>query len=452
MTTGVPIYLVSACASGEEFVAAFRRYADKNGLFVPIAAPIPAGRRGRFAVTLSNGGVMIEGDADVVSSATTPSVLHGRVGMTLRFVEPDIKSKTVLIELEQARLAMKPAPPSVPPRPASIPAEPRAVPPKPTGRIDAHNALAECVVIGNLDGLVIPTPIPKSGPKFVVPTIPPVGSGRTKSPSIPPIGDRPPTPPSAFPSLAKPATIAARPATPSTPPPLRPPPAIPSAATPPPFIAFGSQPPAARPPTPATPTPVVAPKPVPPGPSSSETTAVASPIEDPPDAAVIHDTPAPRPEPQADVGAIGTAPHGRPAAVLAVPDSDGDTYPGRLKQDSDTFPISSIPTKPDGIPEPIGSNGGRPGLPPPRRTSGSGPVVPRNPTPASPMPIVRPASITPPRSPTRIGLPIQELRTPAVASGSIALPIRPRSRPTSPRCPRSRPRGHPPSPAGCERR
>ncbi|MBA3503791.1 MAG: hypothetical protein H0T65_25745, partial [Deltaproteobacteria bacterium] len=94
MTSGAPIYLVSACASGEEFVAAFRRYADKNGLFIPIAAPIPAGRRGRFAVTLNDGGVMVEGDADIVSSALTPSVLHGRVGMTLRFIEPDIKSKT----------------------------------------------------------------------------------------------------------------------------------------------------------------------------------------------------------------------------------------------------------------------------------------------------------------------------------------------------------------------
>ena len=40
MTTGSTIYLVSACASGEEFVAAFRRYADKNGLFVPIGEPL----------------------------------------------------------------------------------------------------------------------------------------------------------------------------------------------------------------------------------------------------------------------------------------------------------------------------------------------------------------------------------------------------------------------------
>src|SRR5678815_2944048 len=91
---GAPIYLVSACASGEEFVAAFRRYADKNGLFIPIGDPLPPGGRSRFAVTLRDGGVMIEGEAEIVSSARSPSVLHGRVGMTLRFVEPDEASRT----------------------------------------------------------------------------------------------------------------------------------------------------------------------------------------------------------------------------------------------------------------------------------------------------------------------------------------------------------------------
>src|SRR5215468_3893362 len=174
---GAPIYLVSACASGEEFVAAFRRYADKNGLFIPIGDPLPPGGRSRFAVTLRDGGVMIEGEAEIVSSARVPSVMHGRVGMTLRFVEPDDASRTTLSELEKARLAMKPAPPSVPPRPADIPAEPRPVPPPVQGRIDAVNALAECVAIGDVSALGPPLPPvtlspPKTGPKFVMPAIP----------------------------------------------------------------------------------------------------------------------------------------------------------------------------------------------------------------------------------------------------------------------------------------
>ena len=55
-------------------------------------------------------------------------MLYGRVGMTVKFLEPDEPSKMVLGELEKARLAMKPPAPSVPPRPAEIPAEPRPAP------------------------------------------------------------------------------------------------------------------------------------------------------------------------------------------------------------------------------------------------------------------------------------------------------------------------------------
>ncbi|MBL9013141.1 MAG: PEGA domain-containing protein [Myxococcales bacterium] len=189
MTTGAPIYLVSACSSGEEFVAAFRRYADRNGvLFVPIAEPLPPGKRGRFAITLTGGGVMIEGEAEVVSSAKTPSVLYGRVGMTLKFTEPDEPSKTLLGELERARLAVKPGPPSVPPRPAELPAAPRPTPPTPAGRIDAVNALAQCVVIGDVSTLVGDEPKSVAS-KFVVPSIPPMGAGaRPRSPSTPPSG------------------------------------------------------------------------------------------------------------------------------------------------------------------------------------------------------------------------------------------------------------------------
>src|SRR6185295_15643838 len=173
---GAPIYLVSACASGEEFIAAFRRYADKNGLFIPIAEPLPTGRS-RFALTLRDGGVMIEGEAEIVSSARAPSVLHGRVGMTLRFAASDDASRITLGELERARLSMKPPPPSMPPRAAEVPAEPRPVPPPVQGRIDAVNALAECVAIGDVAALGPPLPPvtlppPKTGPKFVMPAIP----------------------------------------------------------------------------------------------------------------------------------------------------------------------------------------------------------------------------------------------------------------------------------------
>lgn len=221
MTTGALIYLVSACVSGEEFISAFRRYADRNGVvFIPIAVPLPPGRKGRFALSLRDGGVMIEGEAEVVSSAKTPSVLYGRVGMTLKFTEPDEPSKTLLGELEKARLQMRPSPPSVAPRPAELPASPRPTPPAPAGRIDAVNALAECVLIGDVAALTSDDG-PKGG-KFAVPSIPPVGPTRARPPSgavptvaatattmgMPPLkapsaAPRPPTPPVPMPAIGR---------------------------------------------------------------------------------------------------------------------------------------------------------------------------------------------------------------------------------------------------------
>src|SRR5262249_10234948 len=99
--------------------------------------------------------------------------------MTLKFVEPDDASRTTLSELERARLAMKPPPPSMPPRPAAIPDEPRPMPPPVQGRIDAVNALAECIAIGDVSALGPPLPgLP-----------PPPARGGSRS-SLPPIAGR----------------------------------------------------------------------------------------------------------------------------------------------------------------------------------------------------------------------------------------------------------------------
>lgn len=264
----MPIYLVSACASGEEFFSAFRRYADRNGVvFVPIAQPLAPGRKGRFALTLKDGGVMVEGVAEVVSSARTPSVLYGRVGMTLKFLEPDDPSRITLGELEKARLAMKPAPPGIAPRAADVPAEPRPTPPAPGGRVDAVNALAECVVIGDLSMLSGEDfPARMGNPKFVVPSIPPAPT-RAKSSSVPP-----PTPPLKPPTGGNPIVVAPRAPRASTPAG-----AVPAVGK---ETVMGMQPidrlPAptasptlvARQPTPAAPMPVVARPPTPPVPLS----------------------------------------------------------------------------------------------------------------------------------------------------------------------------------------
>ncbi len=225
VTTGASLYLVSACQTAEEFVAAFRRYADRTGLFVPIAEPLPQGGRGHIAIALSDGRIVLEGNVEVAQSSPRPSPLYGRIGMTLRFVEPDPVTKTTLTELEKARLAMKPAPLTAVPRDADVPAAPRPTPPPIGGRIDASNALAECVVIGDPLGFRDATPkLTSDSPssKFVIPTIPQMGAPRPKTASVPPAlqptarklsGTTPPPLPGSLPAsppLSKPAPFSTK--------------------------------------------------------------------------------------------------------------------------------------------------------------------------------------------------------------------------------------------------
>ncbi|HUJ63591.1 MAG TPA: PEGA domain-containing protein [Kofleriaceae bacterium] len=401
MTTGAPIYLVSSCASGEEFVAAFRRYADRAGLFVPSAAPLPVGKRGRVALTLTNGGVMIEGEVEVLQSSAKPQGLHGRPGMTLKFVEPDEPSKVVLGELEKARLAMKPQPPSVSPRAAAIPSEPRAVVPAVGGRIDAANALAECVVIGDV-GALRDMGSARPGAKFVIPAIP----ARPKTPSTPAVGmtgappeaapapaASPPSPPPAAPEPvpeparsgpiavstrttsygmpvierlpakpAPPAEPAVAPARPPTPPAVpvvearRPPtpPAVPvvEAKRPPtPPAVPVVEPPAPKRPTPP-PTPVVA----------AKLTSIGMPVVERPPAAPVEPA---LPRTSTSLGVAPVRVHTMPFGVPTTPEQ-------RANRDDPTTPLVMR----------------QPAMPR-RAHTPSSPPLPRRATPVAPLPIAR---------------------------------------------------------------
>lgn len=366
-------------------MAAFRRYADRTGVFVPIAEPIPVGRKGRFALTLKDGSVMVEGEAEVISSARTPSVLHGRVGMTIRFSDPDPTSKTVLVELEKARLVPKPAAPSVPPRAADVPAAPRAIPPNPGGRIDRSNALAECVAIGDLDALaVVAAQAAKPGARFVVPTIPPVVGARPKAPSTPPFlagkpGDSGPfrkasdtgTFPKPSDPLRKPPsdTGASTPRTPSDtdPTPLRKPPsdtggfakpADPSTVRKPPSDTGGLAKPAGSPPRSADPSPFRRSPPATAGFDNSDggdASAFRKPPSDPvparkpTDAGAAFRKPAADPSdaipqpveapfPKADSGAIRKT---TDPGVFATSDAPGDSGPARKATDPGVHPAES---------------------------------------------------------------------------------------------------------------
>ncbi|MEO6774219.1 MAG: PEGA domain-containing protein [Kofleriaceae bacterium] len=371
MTTGAaPLYLVSACASAEEFVAAFRRYADRTGLFVPIAEPLPSGRRGHVAITLKDGRIVLEGEVEVAASSPRPSPLYGRIGMTLKFVEPDAPTRTALGELERARLAMKPLPLSVAPRAGDVPAEPRPTPPRVGGRIDAANALAECVAIGDLADWTIATAPSKtseaSSGKFVIPAIPQLGA-RPKSPSVPP---------------ALQPKLAAEP----KPPPL---PEAPPIVVPPKPSSKAEQ----RMTTMGMPaidrTPAFEPNPDMPAISATSTIQGVAPVKDTPLATTTGMPPVARPpsEHAAVVPRRDPTPLPKKGESITIPKRE----PSIGKQTTLGMPIVRLPAT---MAEPATPPATSSGVASSRRThTPSTPPAPRHPTPYTPLPIVRmPAS------------------------------------------------------------
>lgn len=181
-----PIFLVSMCGTPEEFLAAFRRYVDRHGLFVPTSTPAPALHHGRFAITLKDGSVMVEGEAEIASSSTRPSALYGRTGMTLHFTSVDEPSRAALNALEKAKLSIKVTShaAALQARPSRLAAPIEHPPVKVAGgSVDKTLVLAECVLVGDAASL---TPgrankNSKPGAKFTIPTIQPTGSSPSMS-------------------------------------------------------------------------------------------------------------------------------------------------------------------------------------------------------------------------------------------------------------------------------
>ncbi len=185
------LWLVSVSASVLDFVSAFRRYADRQGIFIPTSEPLTAGKRGRIAITLADGQIMIEGDAEVVNSTARPGGLHGRAGMTLRFSDLDEDSKLVIAQLEKARFATKvtTVPDNIRARPARMPAGTPTPTINPDEKIiDPAQALALCIIVGNRDALSDSSSRPRSitdAPSAAVKAIAGPGSGKFVMPSIP---------------------------------------------------------------------------------------------------------------------------------------------------------------------------------------------------------------------------------------------------------------------------
>lgn len=187
-----PIFLVSMCGTPEEFLAAFRRYVDRHGLFIPTATPAPALHSGRFAITLLDGRILVEGEAEVASSSPRPSALYGRTGMTLHFTSVDDASKQTLAALEKAKLSIKVTSQAagLEPRPSRL-SQPVEHPPVKMagGAADKTLTLAECVVVGDLGALSAgragksaAAAAAKAGAKFVIPQIATGSTGAVAAP------------------------------------------------------------------------------------------------------------------------------------------------------------------------------------------------------------------------------------------------------------------------------
>ena len=205
-----PVFLISRCSTLDEFIAAFRRYADRQTLFVPTATPLAAGRRVAITLMISTGDIVIEADADVMNSSARASGLHGRPGMTLRLTDLDDDSRAILEHLERVRFGAKATLPhdhltvrnGVLPEGAVAPEAPAL-----TSIGDPALALAECTVFGDDAPAIAPlasgasarTKSPTGNPLSALPPLSPSGAGKFGIPSSPmsksPSGPNPLPPP-----------------------------------------------------------------------------------------------------------------------------------------------------------------------------------------------------------------------------------------------------------------
>jgi hypothetical protein len=107
------IRIVSQCATGEEFVAAFHPYLDRDSLFIATGSPEEPGQSLRFVLTLAGGETVLRGAGRVLESHRDRGNFYGLRGMKLQFDELDDGSRRALAALENragGRRAPRPGP------------------------------------------------------------------------------------------------------------------------------------------------------------------------------------------------------------------------------------------------------------------------------------------------------------------------------------------------------
>ena len=77
--------IASGCATREAFVAVFRRFCDRDSIFIATKTPKSPGEELQFSITLSDGKPLMGGRGAVIESWSDDKGPFARPGMRIRF-------------------------------------------------------------------------------------------------------------------------------------------------------------------------------------------------------------------------------------------------------------------------------------------------------------------------------------------------------------------------------
>ena len=94
--------IASGCATREAFISVFRRFCDRDSIFIATRTPKPAGADLTFSITLADGAPLIGGTGTVLESWSDETSPYGRAGMRIRFDEVSAGGRALIDELVAA--------------------------------------------------------------------------------------------------------------------------------------------------------------------------------------------------------------------------------------------------------------------------------------------------------------------------------------------------------------
>jgi hypothetical protein len=106
--------IASGCATRDAFVSVFKRFCDRDSIFIATKTPKPAGAGLQFAITLSDGAPLIGGAGTVLESWSDDSSPYGRAGMRIRFDDVSPAGRALIDELVAARKSEEHSAPAIP--------------------------------------------------------------------------------------------------------------------------------------------------------------------------------------------------------------------------------------------------------------------------------------------------------------------------------------------------